>query len=78
ELGLDYIPPPRLDGDLLDLLASPQVPLLINQLREAYDLVIIDGPAAFGGPEAGLLAAWADKVLFAVRWGWTNRDTVRN
>ncbi|MGL4285167.1 MAG: GumC family protein, partial [Phreatobacter sp.] len=38
ELGLDYIPPSRLDGDLLDLLANPQVPILVNQLREAYDL----------------------------------------
>lgn len=78
ELGLDYIPPPRLDGDLLDLLASPQVPLVVNQLREAYDLVVIDGPAALDGPEASLLAGWADKVLFAVRWGTTNRDTARN
>jgi uncharacterized protein involved in exopolysaccharide biosynthesis/Mrp family chromosome partitioning ATPase len=78
ELGVDYIPPPRHDGGLVHLLAHPQAALWVEQLREAYDLVIVDGPAAIDRPEASLLAGWADTVLFAVRWRTTSQDSARN
>ena len=78
ELAIEYLPAPEADGGLLHFFASPQAPFLRQQMRETYDLVIIDGPAALEGPEAKLIAGWADDVLFALRWGSTRRDTARH
>jgi hypothetical protein len=43
-------------------------------LSDIYDFVIIDGPSLQEGPEARLLAGWADQVLFAVQCGSTSRE----
>jgi succinoglycan biosynthesis transport protein ExoP len=74
ELGMDYLPAGFSDANRLRMLASPKVSLLLEQLRDAYDLVIIDAPSLQGAPEVRLLVRWADHVLLAVRAGRTNRD----
>jgi polysaccharide biosynthesis transport protein len=74
ELGIDYLPAGFSDGNRLWMLASPKVSLLLEQLRDAYDFVVIDAPALQEAPEVGLLVRWTDHVLLAVRAGRTNRD----
>lgn len=78
ELGVDYIPPPRLDGDLLHFLANPRVPHWLDQFRENYDFIVIDGPAAVDRLEASFLAGWADQVLLVVRWAQTGREMAQS
>ncbi|GAU81850.1 tyrosine-protein kinase Wzc [Bosea sp. BIWAKO-01] len=78
ELGVDYIPPPRLDGNLLHFLANPQVPHWLDQFRETYDFIVIDGPAAVDRLEASFLAGWADQVLLVVRWAQTGREMAQS
>ena len=74
ELGIDYLPAGFSDGNRLWMLASPKVSLLLEQLRDAYDFVVIDAPALQEAPELGFLVRWTDHVLIAVRAGRTNRD----
>jgi uncharacterized protein involved in exopolysaccharide biosynthesis/Mrp family chromosome partitioning ATPase len=74
ELGIDYLPAGFSDENRLWMLASPKVSLLLEQLRDAYDFVVIDAPALQEAPEVGLLVRWIDHVLVAVRAGRTNRD----
>ena len=77
EIGVDFM---RSSADLTDLLGrlpAADISPSIHELREQYSLVIVNGPAAVEGPEVGLLAAWADTVLFAVRWGATRRHLAR-
>ncbi|WFU18472.1 hypothetical protein [Bradyrhizobium sp. CB3481] len=77
ELGLDYLPAGFSDGNRLWMLASPKVSLLLEQLRDAYDFVVIDAAALHEAPEVGLLVRWIDHVLVAVRAGRTDREAVR-
>lgn len=48
-------------------LASDRLPQLIRQGAEQYDWVIVDTPAVGLLPDARLLAAMADAVLFVIR-----------
>lgn len=76
ESGINFLP---LCGhqNFLPFLASADFPRLIDEIRHAYDLVIIDAPPVSDGSEINLLAAKADKILFAVQWGRTRRETAR-
>jgi succinoglycan biosynthesis transport protein ExoP len=78
ELGIDYLPAGFSEGSRLWMLASAKVSLLLEQLREAYDFVVIDAPALQAAPEVGLLVRWADHVLLAVRAGCTNRELAQS
>jgi polysaccharide biosynthesis transport protein len=77
-LGLDYLPMPRRQADPLALVANEQMSSLLQELRDSYDCVIIDGPPVLGATEARLLPALADRVLFVVKWGDTRRDVAQN
>ena len=77
DIGVDLM---RSTADLTDLLGrlpAADISRSIRELSEQYSLVIMNGPTAIEGPEVGLLAAWADTVLFAVRWGATRRHLAR-
>jgi Mrp family chromosome partitioning ATPase len=63
------------DNKLLPVLANPGFASLIEQIRDTYDLVIVDAPSIFDSSEVRLLVSKADKILFAVRWGTTPRET---
>jgi Mrp family chromosome partitioning ATPase len=76
--GLSYLNVRTDATKWLSLLAAPQFAEMFERLREDYDLVVIDAPAVLDRPEVGLLAAKADKILFAVRWGRTKRDAAVN
>ena len=71
---LNYLLVPTSGGSLFQLLADPNALPLLQHGDDSYDLVIIDAPSLSHEPEAGLLASWADDVLFAVRWRTTSRD----
>ncbi len=50
------------------LLQSRNLGLLIAQLRQSYDLVIIDSPPVLPVPDALILGRWVDGVVFAARY----------
>jgi polysaccharide biosynthesis transport protein len=75
--GISFLPFGS-DKNLLPLLANSGFASLMEQIRDAYDLVIVDTPSVFDSSEVRLLMSKADKVLFAVRWGSTPREAASN
>jgi Mrp family chromosome partitioning ATPase len=78
ELGIDYLSAGLSEGNRLWLLANPKMSVLFEQLRDTYDLVVINAPPLQDVPEVRLLARWADHVLLTVRAGSTNRDLAQS
>ena len=56
-----------------ELLASPQFTSLLQQMRSAYDFVILDSPPTVSVSDVQIIAAQSDGVLFVVRSGSTSR-----
>jgi uncharacterized protein involved in exopolysaccharide biosynthesis/Mrp family chromosome partitioning ATPase len=77
QIGVDFIAAPRASEDLLAFLSTFDVDAVVGRLRETYGVIIVNGPAGIDGPEAALLASWADAALFAVAWGKTPRTVAR-
>jgi succinoglycan biosynthesis transport protein ExoP len=71
---LDLIPIRRLAANPTDLLASRKMTALLEQLRERYELVILDSAPILGISDTKIAARLADAVLFAVRWGKTKEE----
>jgi len=77
-LDIHYLPVWSRLGDPLGQLSSRALSPMFKDLCKAYPLIVVLAPCVADGPEAGLLAGWADAVLFAVDWGGKDRDLVRN
>jgi Mrp family chromosome partitioning ATPase len=60
------------------LLASKQMPQLLNDLKVNHDVIIIDAPPAPVGADSWALARMADRVLFIVKQGQTNELEVED
>jgi Mrp family chromosome partitioning ATPase len=58
------------------LLAWPGLPVLIEYLRERYDLVLLDTPPVLAVADALKLGGLADKVLLMIGWIDTPRQAV--
>ena len=50
--------------DTSRVLQSRKLGLLITQLRELYDLIIIDSPPVLPVPDALILGRWADGAVW--------------
>ncbi|MGH7036512.1 MAG: GumC family protein [Stellaceae bacterium] len=47
----------------------------LSEITASYDLIIIDSPPIMAVPDAKLIAAFADKTIFLVKWGSTKHST---
>jgi capsular exopolysaccharide synthesis family protein len=54
--------------DTSRLLQSPRFGQLVGQLRQLYDLIIIDSPPVLPVPDALILGRWADGAVIAARY----------
>ncbi|MDO9497362.1 MAG: polysaccharide biosynthesis tyrosine autokinase, partial [Nocardioides sp.] len=61
-----------------ELLQSQAMGLLIKDLRERFDIVILDAPPLLPVTDAALLSAQADGMLAVVRHGKTTKDQLRH
>ena len=59
-----------------DLFASQRMKALIEQLKEQFDLVIIDSAPIMAVPDSRILAGLADKTLFVINWDATPKKVV--
>ncbi|HEY6099939.1 MAG TPA: CpsD/CapB family tyrosine-protein kinase [Anaeromyxobacter sp.] len=65
-------------GDGADTpLRNPRVQAVMEQLRAAYDLVVVDAPPALAFADGDRLVATADAAVLVVRAGTTPRQVVR-
>ena len=67
---------PRSNVNAADILSSERFKALISDLREKYDLVILDTPPVLVVADARILASHADAVVYVVRWDHTPRGAV--
>ena len=57
-----------------DLLASNRMEALFQQLKAAFDYIVLDSPAIEMVIDATVLAKCADKVVFVTQWNKTPRN----
>ncbi|MFZ4761645.1 MAG: GumC family protein [Alphaproteobacteria bacterium] len=76
--GLHYITAGQSVPNPLDLLSSQSMRQLLRQLRDKYDLVLVDSPPVLAVSDPRVLATMADKTLFMCRWGETPRQVAKN
>lgn len=65
--GLDFIAAGREAPHPADILQSPGMDALLDELRSRYDLVLIDTPPVLAAADAGILAGKAGAVFLVAR-----------
>ncbi len=60
-----------------ELLASPNMRDVLNQLREEYDHIVIDTPPSLSVTDAVVLSPRADAVVLVIRSGQTTKQALR-
>ncbi len=73
---LDIMPVGLTRSNPTDLIGSPAMTRFVVLARQAYDIVIIDGPPVANLADAPLLARLAGRVVFVASWNSTDRDAI--
>jgi len=73
-----FMPGGKTAGPPSDLLTRVRMPRLLEQLREHFDLVLIDTPPVLTAAETAVLSTSADGVVLVVRAGHTDREAVQH
>lgn len=74
---LDFLPAGHA-SNVSELVQSPTLNGLLQDLRGRYDRIIIDTSPVLAVSDTRVLARFADRVIYLVRWSATPRDAVRN
>jgi Mrp family chromosome partitioning ATPase len=77
EIGLHFIPAGRFKNPWRSLSSAPGFPDLLNQLREHYDLIILDCPPALSSADAQAVVSFAQKIVLVTAWDRTPLSLVR-
>ncbi len=76
--GVDVLVGKDIAANANAVIASTAFGELIEELRNRYDVVVIDVPPVLAVSDALLAAAHVDAVLFAVHWASTPADAVKS
>lgn len=60
------------------LFSLPAFGHMIRCARDAYDVVLIDTPPALAVPDAQIIGARVDSILYAVKWGQTDAKALND
>jgi capsular exopolysaccharide synthesis family protein len=71
EAGFHVLGGDRVSTNAADVLASAAFHTLVKDLREKFDIIIIDCPPVLVVPDARIIATVADATLFSVKWDST-------
>jgi polysaccharide biosynthesis transport protein len=75
---LSFMPGGRTAGPPSDLITGQRMPRFLAQMREHFDLVLIDTPPVLTAAETAVLSTSADGVVLVVRAGHTEREAVQH
>lgn len=78
ETGFHVLPAARARTAWRSLFGAEGLPQIIDQLRNEYDLVILDCPPALGTAEGALIARLADKKVVVTAWDDTPFSALRS
>jgi capsular exopolysaccharide synthesis family protein len=74
--NLDVLPVRSSPSNPSELLSSPRMRMLVEELRQRYDLVLFDTPPVLSVPDAKIVSEIVDGVLLVVRADETPADEV--
>lgn len=60
-----------------DIITSEHFARLLNNLKSAFDLIVIDSSPVLAVSDSRILSRMVDKTIFVVRWAETRREVVR-
>ncbi len=75
--GLHVLTSGRVPPNPAELLRTEGMKVIVEALRESFDIVLIDAPPLLPVTDAALLADLADGVVLVVRHGKTTEDELR-
>jgi len=75
--GVEIITAGAACDDPAELLMGDNIDMLLQMLRERYDLVVLDSPAYVSWADSRILLDKSDATVFVVRWGQTRCRRVR-
>jgi capsular exopolysaccharide synthesis family protein len=64
--NLELLPVGRFVGSAAELLSSNRLPVIIAEAKEAYEMVVIDGPPVLGLTDAPLLGSAAEATAIVI------------
>lgn len=71
---LDIIPVGTLPPNPTELLFSPRLEQLLEELKKEYDYIFLDCPPVEIVADASIIGKWADMTLFVIRAGLMERE----
>jgi succinoglycan biosynthesis transport protein ExoP len=74
--GMGFITAGKPGGDVLGLFMSDEMRQLLSEVRDDYDLILLDAPPVEAMTEARIAATLADATLLCVRWRSTQSKTL--
>lgn len=77
ETGLHLLPAARPRNPWRSLVGSQGFPLLLGELRRAYDVVVLDCPPALSSAEGSIIASMAERTVLVAAWDSTPLSAVR-
>jgi capsular exopolysaccharide synthesis family protein len=75
--GLSVLPCGALPSNAAQLLSGTRMRALLQELREEYDIIVLDTPPVLATADAGIVASLTDGVLLVVRAGTTDRNAAQ-
>ncbi len=75
--GLSVLPCGALPSNAANLLSGTRMRHLLQELREQFDIIVLDTPPVLATADAGIVASLTDGVLLVVRAGTTDRNAAQ-
>ena len=75
--GLSVLTCGALPSNAANLLSGTRMRVLLQELREQFDIIVLDTPPVLATADAGIVASLTDGVLLVVRAGATDRNAAQ-